>query len=65
MGFFGGGGGVKTPKVEPATPIPAAPQPVSETADNAIRETRRRSGFERAILTGTFEDTGKKKTTLG
>lgn len=65
MGFFGGGS-TKMPAVQEPAPLPAAPVPVSESGDAEIKKSRRRSGFEKAILTGvSMEGTSSKKTTLG
>lgn len=72
MGFFGGGGG-KSFKV-PAQPKPLPPPVITPPApvavegsnmmDSTMKLARRRSGFEKTILTG-MDNIGGKKTTLG
>jgi hypothetical protein len=58
------------PKVKPP-PIPspqATPSTASDSslaADEAIKKQRRKSGFEKTLLTGTLGATGTGKTTLG
>jgi len=63
MGIFGGGGSVKTPKVQAPTPLPAAPVATNDSADAEIKKVKRRTGFEKSILTGVMDD--NKLTTLG
>ena len=57
----------KPKKVKP--PPPPAPVPtVEETApagDEAVARTRRRSGYQRTILTGSLSPSTGKKTVLG
>jgi len=58
----------KTPKAPPPPPpvAPAAIQDVSKAPEEAVKTQRRKSGYQKTVLTGnlTPKMTGKK-TTLG
>ena len=60
--FIGGGGGSGAPSVRPNPPMPVASD---KTEDFTTARLRRRSGYEKTILTGELAPGGEgKKATL-
>ena len=53
---------IKPPK--PPAP-PPVPQEAPQTGDQAIEKQRRKSGFEKTVMTGELTPNTGKKTTLG
>jgi hypothetical protein len=50
------------PIVPPPAPLPEVPE---EAGEEAIKKARRRSGFQKTILTGSLTPESGKKTVLG
>jgi len=55
----------KTPKMPPVPPPPPIPEVGPETEDIAMRQIKKRKGFQSTILTGALTPTATKKTVLG
>jgi len=56
----------KAVKPPPPPPPTAMPEVAEETEDAAIKKARRRSGYQRQIITGSLAPTSSgKKTVLG
>jgi len=62
---FKGGGSAKMPAVQPTPAVPVAVQ-TDVVEDEAMKKVRRRSGYEKTIITGDLESSNSGKlTTLG
>lgn len=55
----------KSPTLPPVPPPPPVPVIEDDTADDAARAAKRRSGFKKTIITGDLEPNTGKKTLLG
>lgn len=55
----------KKPKPPPIPSAPALPEVGPEVSESAVRQARRRGGFEKTIITGELEPKKKKRTVLG
>ena len=56
----------KSPPVQKVQSPPALPQTGPEVEDFAMREAKRRSGYQKTIVTGALEPVkSQKKTVLG
>ena len=57
--------GSPAPKKPPIPAPQATPQVGKDTEDLAVKKQRRKSGYEKTLLTGGLSPSAGKKTTLG